>query len=137
MLQASGIVGHLLSGRQRRDDRESAERIAEEDRADTEAARLVTDRAAFTDALLAELAAVRQRHAADIAEYERRLDEAQKRADDARTDARRWRHLLGSFGIYIMVLRRLLATNGIVAPRFDWSTFEAEGGDRSEFEGIE
>ncbi len=137
VLQATGIVGHLLGAKGVREDREAAERIAAADRESrdhtAEMGRLIT----FNATLQAELTDIRRRHALDIADWDRRLRDMHAEAEDARRDAKRWRHLIGSIGSHLMVQRRLLERNRIEAPRFDWTAFVSEGGDPSEFEGFD
>ncbi len=126
LLHGTGLVGHIFGASQHR------ERVAE--RAEE---RETVDWRAFTKVLTDELRDVRTRHAADIAEYEQRIRGVGARADDARKDALRWRHLVGSMGSHLVIQRRALQRAGIEAPRFDWSRFIDEGGDPEEFQQIE
>lgn len=118
LLHATGLLGHLIGAR-----------VASSEQ-------WVTQRQAFITNMMEELGDARARHAADLADLERRLAEAHERADEERTNARRWRHLIGNLGMFIAVQRRILERNGLEGPRFDWSRFQAEGGDPSEFEGM-
>lgn len=111
IIARSGMIGHLFLTR---------EGVAQ---------RLATDRQHFTETLIRELADVRERHRRDMEEIEGRLTEAHRRADDERINAQRWRHLIGSLGVFIMAQRHLLEKHGIEAPRFDWSSFVEGGGD--------
>lgn len=118
VLRETGLIGVIFGVREKREERFSEER------------------AEFINALTKELMETRLRHATDIQDLERRLEDAHRRADEERTNAARWRHLLGNMGQYIMRIRFLLEKAGVDPPRFDWSRFTEEGGDPEEFRGL-
>lgn len=118
LLHATGAVGHLIGARS------------------DAAAQLADQRQHFTDIAIAELSEIRRRHALDVADLERRIKEAHQRSDEERINAKRWRHLLGTFGTAMTQRARLLDQHAIPYLRIDYTDFIADGGDADEFEGF-
>lgn len=114
-IHSTGLIGHLVG--------------AKEKKLEVEA----TARQGFVQTLMAELSAGQERHRRDMQDMRERLEQERAIAQAERTNAARWRHLVGNMAMHIQHLRRLSEAQGIVPPRFDWSSFVEEGGNPDEF----